>query len=68
MKADEALTREHLRARVAEPASTSEGRWEIFLAQRGAFEPIAEGEPQAIVLDSAELLASNIAQVLAELG
>ncbi|MBI2090225.1 MAG: AAA family ATPase [Deltaproteobacteria bacterium] len=47
----EPLVRERLRKRAAEGRDLSDGRWEIYVAQRSAFEPIGEiGKAQRLLL------------------
>jgi predicted kinase len=40
--AEESVARERLARRPEDPWTASDGRWEIFAAQRGRFEPLAE--------------------------
>lgn len=57
----EALVRERLRKRAAEGRDLSDGRWEIYVAQRSAFEPILEvGETDWLPLDTDEPTAELV--------
>jgi aminoglycoside phosphotransferase family enzyme/predicted kinase len=63
---DEARTREHLASRDADATAASEGRWEIYLAQREAFEPLDElsADVRLVAIDGSAPLASNIHRLL----
>jgi uncharacterized protein len=67
--ADERTTREHLAARLEQESATSDARWEIYLAQREAFEPPDEIPAAALVtLDGALPLTQNVEAALAHLS
>jgi aminoglycoside phosphotransferase family enzyme/predicted kinase len=70
VRSDEAHTREHVALRESDATAASEGRWEIYLAQRDAFEPLDELPRRArlVAVDGSAALASNIEQVLSALG
>ena len=70
VRSDEAHTREHFAVRESDATAASEGRWEIYLAQRDAFEPLDELPVRArlVAVDGSAALASNVEQVLPALG
>jgi uncharacterized protein len=62
------LTRQRLAERLAK-GSVSDGRWEIFLAQKKTFEPVAEiSEANRVIIDSAEPLDKSIGLVVDKVG
>jgi uncharacterized protein len=66
--ADERTTREHLAARLEQESTTSDARWEIYLAQREAFEPPDETSADEVVtVDGALPLTDNLELVLTRL-
>ncbi len=46
----EAVIRRRLELRAADPAAVSDGRWEIYLAQKERFEPPDELAPESLVV------------------
>jgi aminoglycoside phosphotransferase family enzyme/predicted kinase len=70
VEADERLTREHLAARAGDPEAISEGRWDIYLAQRKAFEPLDDipANARIVRINSGNALGDNVARVLEALG
>jgi predicted kinase len=69
VRADDATTRKHMESRAAQPDAASEGRWEIYHAQRAVFEPVDEAtEDVAVVeVDGGDTLAINVERVVAAL-
>jgi uncharacterized protein len=61
---DEASVRERLEQRL-KGASVSDGRWEIYLPQKKAFEPVTEVPAQNhIVIDTSDALEKNVRLIL----
>jgi len=61
---DEETIKQRLAQRLEE-GSTSDGRWEIYPSQKGAFEPVAEVPPQKhVIIDTSKPLEENIRQIL----
>jgi len=66
VRADDATTRRHLALRADHPEpGGSEGRWEIYVAQREAFEPVEETVPGVLIeVDGGASLGVNVARIL----
>ena len=47
--ADEATTERRLRLRTAQGTDVSDGRWEIYVAQKAAYEPLSEFAPEQVI-------------------
>jgi hypothetical protein len=53
----EEIVKERLNARTYDPTEASDGRWEIFESQKGAFEKIDESpDNHHIIVDSSQTL------------
>lgn len=67
-EASEDLTRQRLARRGTEPARVSDGRWEIYLAQRDAAEPFSgEEEKHRLLIDSSQPIETQAEAVLTAL-
>jgi aminoglycoside phosphotransferase family enzyme/predicted kinase len=62
-RAGEEAISARLEARRGRP-SISDGRWEIYLKQKGWSEPVTEGETGRILVDTSLPLAQNVRQIL----
>jgi hypothetical protein len=61
---DEATIKQRL-ARRLEEGSTSDGRWEIYQPQKGAFDPVVEVPPQNhVIIDTSKPVEQAVRQVL----
>jgi hypothetical protein len=64
---DEKTIKQRL-ARRLEEVSTSDGRWEIYLPQKRAFEPVVEvPEANRVIINTAQPVKKNIRQILAKI-
>jgi predicted kinase len=63
-KSDEETTRRRLSRRL-EQGSVSDGRWEIYLLQKGRFEPVVEVPPQKrVIIDTTQPIDKIVRYVL----
>jgi predicted kinase len=66
--APQAAVRERLEARSRDPERVSDGRWEIYTAQRKEFEPFDDiDDPELVRVDTLEPLGKQLESVLARL-
>ncbi len=64
--ADESLARERLARRSEDPWTASDGRWEIFAAQREHFEPLTEVSKRELLrVDTARSLGEQLDIIVA---
>ena len=68
VEAPEEVIRERLAERVRQGTGISDGRWEIYLRQKGEFEPIQVNEEVAVVVDSAAPLNETVDVILGAMG
>ncbi len=62
-RADAATIKDRLRSRLSQ-SSVSDGRWEIYLKQQEWFEPVPQGAPGHLTVDTSSPLEQNVRQVL----
>lgn len=64
----EDVIRRRLDERVRQGTSVSDGRWEIYLRQRGEFEPFLESEGGLMTVDSSAPLDDTVDALLVRMG
>jgi uncharacterized protein len=62
----EAVVKERLTVRAADPSAVSDGNWKIYLAQKKRFQPVIEGE-KTIEIDTNAPLEALVARVSKEI-
>jgi len=59
------IVRERLKIRARDPQAVSDGRWEIYLAQKESFQPPSELEPSQLISFETELPVALLVENLA---
>ena len=60
------IAKKRLLSRMSEPGEPSDGRWEIYLAQKGDFDPITEVPPGArLTVDTSRPLEPSVREIIA---
>lgn len=64
----DSLAKKRLKARIADPKEVSDGRWEVYIRQKGEFETPAPDEGGEIVVDTGAGMGDNVQRILERLG
>ncbi len=60
---DETTLKKHLEKRL-ERTAISDGRWEIYLEQKGEFEPVIETGANRVIIDGSKPAQDNVRQIV----